>query len=696
MTTGNRKHKIKILLSGGGTGGHVQPALAIGEEVKRLQPDADIRYTGAGTPECDIVSQIFPFVALSAVGMPSIRSFAFLKFAWTVLLGTLKGVLFVLRFKPHALFATGGFASAPAVFATVIVSRLHLLLRKIPIYLFEPNAEPGRMNQLAARMADRIAVVTESALRTMPQPTVVVEGYPVRWEFRAVDRTYALTKLGLPETAKVVLAFGGSMGARTLNEAVVKLWKIMRSDPSLYFIHAVGRRESFDYHAVEETEALAREQGVAEDTRYLRVRSFDDMTIPYSAADIVITRAGAGTLAEICERGCVSIIIPKSNLPGDHQAANAMVLQQESAADVIFERSKITDNHEVLEWVNHEELAAHLRWLLGDAASREKIRSNALRMATPNARRLIATNLIALANRNYTEVIKPNRSSETSTNWKNSPIGLTPSALRARLEKELSFYWSDLLPARVLDLPEKPLPTMEMRDRIEDLSYYTYRGNALLSAGSWETRNEGIKLTALCADRSVLPILYAWIEDRRPVSKLARRLGGDFQTVGFLRRNAVAALPAFNWWDETILHTLESALDDPYWEVRTATAKTMTRLPPDTPPLMRDWMVQSIVKRLPTERNYEVRAAFWLALGEICPALPPAELIHLDLIHRNDLVRTSLMLALERLELRGIGLSDEYADFIHRELLLTSSQFVPNFLLRRAAARFMTAHRESR
>ena len=672
----------------------MQPALAVAEEVLRLAPETTIRYAGAGTPETDLVPDIFDIECLPATGMPSLRSPAMLNFLWTLLKGTIRGIFFILRYRPHALFATGGFASAPAVLAMAFVSRSRILFRRIPIYLFEPNAEPGKMNVIAAKFADRIAVVSEFACRTLKLSTVAVDGYPVRWELRSHDPVEARRALGIPDDARVVLAFGGSMGARTLNNALVEAWPALRRDPQLYLLLAVGRRQSLDYDAVRETEMLARDVGVADDPRFIRVRSFDDMSIPYIAADLVVTRAGAATIAEICERDLAAILVPKSNLPGDHQAANAVMMKLAGAMDVVFERSVQADYHNVVEGVNPEELAAYIHYYLSATDRSADLRKNALTYATPNARRTIALNLLRMANGEKVPVEHPPQNREISTTQLNT-LGLSGTRLRVRLERDLQFTWNDLLPPRVLDLPEKPLPDANVRDAIPLVSYYRYRGNVMLSSSSWEARNEGIKLSALCCDTEVRPIFFDWICDRREVTGLKKLLGGDFETVAFLRRNAVAALPALEWLDEEQYEVFKIALDDPYWEVRTAVARALVRLPVAEGATKRELVSRWLLDRISTEKHYEVRSAYWLTLGVLAPELPSIEIIRKDLTHPNDLVRTALMLSLERFELRGIS-TDRYAVEINGDLLLTSSQFVPNFLLRRAAAKFQKARQDSR
>lgn len=600
-------------------------------------------------------------------------------------IGLLKAMFYLIRYRPHAIFATGGFVSAPTVFAAAMISKLHILGRRIPIYLFEPNAEPGKMNAMAVAVADRIAVVSESAKRFLASPNVVLEGYPVRWNKTALPRQQARDLLRLPQSAKVLLVFGGSMGARSLNRAMVEAWTELRKDPNLYVLLAVGRRKSSDYDAEADTEEIAQAFGIERDERFRRVVTFEDMAIPYSACDIAITRAGAGSIAEICELGIPSILVPKSNLPGDHQAANAVEMQMSGASAALFESSRMNEDGSIEEHIDVDRLVNSIFTILEDPNLAQRYSQRAFELARPSARRTIATNLMQLARTR--KLPRPPESENAATkNKTDSPLGLSASRLRMKLERQIGFGWNDILPVKVLDDCRKPLPTRDKLESILAIDYYRYRGNIMLASSSWEACNEGIKLSAVCRDENSIPILASWITDRRPVGRLHRLLGGDFQSVGFLRRNATAAMGVFDCWSDEVCTALTTALDDPYWEVRVAAARAISRLPDHE--ALRWYYTNQIVERLHTEPHYETHAAYWITLGAIAPAPLPIELIDPDLLHPNDLIRTALLMALVKLEERGISLPSDLADTIRRDLLMTSNQFVPNFLLRRAAAHF--------
>ncbi|MCX7835016.1 MAG: UDP-N-acetylglucosamine--N-acetylmuramyl-(pentapeptide) pyrophosphoryl-undecaprenol N-acetylglucosamine transferase [bacterium] len=688
----------RILLTGGGTGGHVHPAIAVGEALLQIDPNTSILYAGSGLPERDLIPPSMKYVEFKSIGLPKIYSLRFVRFLLTLGVGTLHAIIHLLKFKPTAVFSTGGYVSAPSIFATTIISKLKLLGRSIPIIVFEPNAEPGRMNQLIQRFATRISVTSEIAKNVFHSENVFVDGYPIRWNIEHISKTEARNKLSIPENAIVILAFGGSMGARTLNHALLKVWNELRKNENVYLMLAAGRKKSDDFDPIREVNIQRRKLGLENDHRLIVVESFDDMSIPYSAADIVVSRAGAGTIAEICHFGKAAILIPKSNLPLDHQAVNAFSMQSQQKALVVYEKIVLCNNkiETIVPW---QTLYRELNKLIEQPYLRHRLGQQAKSNVSTNAKIEIAEKLLF-----YSAGTKDlhHKDSTKHTIEKNQlPIGLNAIALRNHFEKELlnhsiSWKWTYLYSDQILQKEFPKIPSIEVIQSVPFYDYYCYRGNAMLGNESWEVQNEGIKLSALCLNHEVLPILLNWIRDRRPTTWLKRKMGGDFQTVGFLRRNATAAIPAFHDWSEEVLLTLVFALSDPYWEVRTAAARTLARLPKGINTMDYDRMVDAIEKTLTYERHYEVLAATWIAYGYILQRKPLKEFLDRYLVHPNDLVRTSLMFAIELLIQKGVQFEEEELNFILNKILMTTSQFTPSFGLRSAIANFQKTIAESK
>jgi UDP-N-acetylglucosamine--N-acetylmuramyl-(pentapeptide) pyrophosphoryl-undecaprenol N-acetylglucosamine transferase len=324
------------LVAGGGTAGHLQPALAIAEALVAAGHGRDtIEFVGSdrGQDRSTLEGRGFPFTLLPGRGI--VRSLrpsdvvanvgALAGLAAAAVLGF--GV--VLRARPRVVVSVGGYASLSASLASVVLG--------VPLVLVNVDAAPGAANRLFGRFAKASAVGWPGN----PLPRAVVTGTPVRLEIAAVsrapeDRRAARRTLGLPETRPVVAVFGGSLGARTINRATAGLvdrWKD-RDDRSIY--HIVGRRDWEEYAPGGTVGGDASGQGEPQPTgpglAVSRVPFEERMAVVYAAADVVVCRSGAMTVAELAVAGVPSILVPLPGAPGDHQTANAQVLVRAGAA----------------------------------------------------------------------------------------------------------------------------------------------------------------------------------------------------------------------------------------------------------------------------------------------------------------------------------------------------------------------------
>ena len=373
----------KIVFTGGGTGGHVTPAIAISEGLRELYPDVTFRYVGKrGKVEEGMVpkewsqyrsdEQQVQFVSTTSGSLKSP------KVIFQLGLGFVQATAFLMRFRPDAVVATGGYVSAPIVFATGLLKRLGLL--KTKIMLHEANAELGRMNAAAVKLADKVAVSFPGTKVAANKKMFV--GYPVRKRL-VVDTTgdktemkrIAREKLGLPQDAKVLFAFGGSQGARTINRGIVDSLPLLLKDPKVVVLHGTGKKMPGNaYYGKTDVEKRLQTLDVSQlpsdwKERYRYTDFIDNMGDYYAATDLVICRGGAGSLVEVCANGIASITIPKANLPGDHQAVNARVLENLNATKVLYERVDIASGEDV-ESIEPTELAELAFELLGDSEHR--------------------------------------------------------------------------------------------------------------------------------------------------------------------------------------------------------------------------------------------------------------------------------------------------------------------------------------
>ena len=267
---------MKYLLTGGGTGGHVYPALAIANEIRQTRADAEFLYVGH-RDKLDawvVPEQGYPIRFVRARPFPRTRSLVpLLRFAIALAVGVVQGALILLRYRPQIIISTGGFVSAPILFAHGAMAKVGL--SRARIFLYEPNAYPGLLNQITGRLAQRIGVAFEQAGRWFDAKKVAVVGYPVRRSFLNLDRLAARKKLGIDQGRKVVLAFGGSGGAKAINEAVLEALPRWQA-AGLVVIHVTGRYKGPDYDAVADTEAALAAMGMEGECDWYRRLDYAD------------------------------------------------------------------------------------------------------------------------------------------------------------------------------------------------------------------------------------------------------------------------------------------------------------------------------------------------------------------------------------------------------------------------------------
>jgi UDP-N-acetylglucosamine--N-acetylmuramyl-(pentapeptide) pyrophosphoryl-undecaprenol N-acetylglucosamine transferase len=319
------------LVTGGGTAGHLQPALAIAEAlVASGHERGTIEFVGSthGQDRLTLEDRGFPFTLLPGRGI--VRSLrprdliANLGAVAGLAVAAGRGLGVVRRSRPQVVVSVGGYASLSASFAAVVLG--------VPLVLVNVDAVPGAANRLFGRLARASAVGWDGT----PLPRSVVTGTPVRPEIGALgrsaaDRRSARRRLGLPEDRPTVAVFGGSLGARHINLAVEELsdrWKD-RDDRSIY--HIVGRRDWEGDSATAGPGSAPPSAGLA----LVRVPYQASMELVYAAADVVVCRAGAMTVAELAVAGVPSVLVPLPGAPGDHQTANARVLERVGAAVVL-------------------------------------------------------------------------------------------------------------------------------------------------------------------------------------------------------------------------------------------------------------------------------------------------------------------------------------------------------------------------
>lgn len=312
------KKQLRIIISGGGTGGHIFPAVSIANAIKEQHPDAEILFVGA---EGRMEMQRVPAAGYKIIGLPIagfnrknlLKNFSVLI---KIIRSQLKARKIIKDFQPHAAVGVGGYASGPTLKMAGMMG--------IPTLIQEQNSYAGVTNKLLAKKADKICVAYEGMERFFDKEKIILTGNPVRQGLlKSINKEEAIRSFGLDPQKKTILIVGGSLGARTINNCVMKgLDKIKHSD--VQFIWQTGK---FYIDEARKTVKQAGELPMLYTTDFI-----SDMATAYSAADLVISRAGAGSISEFCLLQKPVILVPSPNVAEDHQTKNTLALVNKEAA----------------------------------------------------------------------------------------------------------------------------------------------------------------------------------------------------------------------------------------------------------------------------------------------------------------------------------------------------------------------------
>ena len=328
---------MRVLMTGGGTAGHINPALSIAAKIKEERPDAEILFVGAeGRMETTLVPKAgYPLKTVKVEGfqrkLTPQNVVKNIKAAVHAVTAGAQAAKILKEFRPDIAIGTGGYVCGPVL--------QQAAKRGIPVLVHESNAYPGVTTKLLSRTAKAVMLPTESARQYLPTgANAVVTGNPLRQGFSAPDREAARRALGVDERP-LVLSFGGSLGARPLNEAMAAVLKRNLADERLQFVVGTGRGINY-----ERTKKLLDEYGVTPDGVHVRVLEYiDDMPRFMAAADVVVSRCGAMTLSELPAMRKPSILIPSPYVAENHQYHNAKALADRGAA-VCIEEKDLTDD----------------------------------------------------------------------------------------------------------------------------------------------------------------------------------------------------------------------------------------------------------------------------------------------------------------------------------------------------------------
>lgn len=371
---------MRFLFAAGGTGGHINPAIAVAGEIREQYPDSEILFVGAkGKMEADLVPKAgFDIKTINISGFQRKLSLENIKrnimTLVYLLVSSFQVKKIIRQFNPDVVIGFGGYVSGPVLRQAYKMG--------IPTAIHEQNAFPGVTNKTLAKHVDKVMITVEAARKHLQcKNECVLTGLPVRGEMLRADRDFARAELGIRDDEKLILSMGGSLGAKAINEAMVELISARADEKGYRFLHAMGQ------YGLWVPDRL-REKGVDPDThKNVEIREYiSDMDRCMSAADVVICRAGASTLSEIEALGKASILIPSPNVAENHQYHNAMALVNNDAA-VIIEEKDLTG----------ERIIALADELVINDERRNTIGRNARNMAIIDAKEKIAEIVVSLA-----------------------------------------------------------------------------------------------------------------------------------------------------------------------------------------------------------------------------------------------------------------------------------------------------------
>ena len=360
------KTNYKFLFAGGGTGGHLFPAIAVAEQIKEMKPEAEILFIGTKDKiEGKIIPKLgYDFKSIWIKGYSRTFTMENILFPLKLLVSTLQSLIINIRFKPGVAIGSGGYVAGPAVWGASVLGA--------KIILLEQNSYPGITTRLLEKHADEIHISFNNSKKYLKKKNILLlTGNPVRKDLGTIDKGVALTSFGFNAEKKTLLILGGSLGAKSINKAAGSLVNKL-SDEGLQVIWQTGKNYFEDYKHF--------------NSKSIKVFDFiEDMNCAYSISDLILARAGATTIAEILVLGIPSILVPSPNVAENHQYYNAKSLSDEGAAILIEDKDiDLRMYDEITSTIFSNERLTELK-------------KNALLLAKPDAAKVIAKNAIRFA-----------------------------------------------------------------------------------------------------------------------------------------------------------------------------------------------------------------------------------------------------------------------------------------------------------
>jgi UDP-N-acetylglucosamine--N-acetylmuramyl-(pentapeptide) pyrophosphoryl-undecaprenol N-acetylglucosamine transferase len=360
----------KIILSGGGTGGHIYPAIAIANELKARFPKSEFLFVGAKDKmEMQKVPQAgYKITGLWIAGIQRRLTFKNLLFPFKLLVSLLKSTLIINAFKPDVVIGTGGFASGPLLQVAT--------MKGVPTLIQEQNSFPGITNKLLSKKVNKVCVAYKGLEQFFPKEKLILTGNPVRQDLLDLDQRLEEAHLffSLDPGKKTLLVLGGSLGARRMNQLIESQLDYLEA-LGIQLVWQCGKLYMEDYNKYNSNKGV-------------QVHAFlNRMDLAYAAADVVISRAGASSVSELCVVGKPVIFIPSPNVSEDHQTKNAMAISEKNAALLISEKD-LESNFET-----------QFSELIASESQQKKLSTNIKKLALKQATQTIADEIEKLLNK---------------------------------------------------------------------------------------------------------------------------------------------------------------------------------------------------------------------------------------------------------------------------------------------------------
>ena len=362
----NGKTLYKFLFAGGGTGGHLFPAIAVAEQIKEMKPEAEIMFVGTKDRiEGKTIPKLgYSFKSIWIKGFSRKFSFENFLFPLRLFVSAVQSLFINASFNPKVAIGSGGYVAGPAIWGASVLGA--------KIILLEQNSYPGVTTRLLEKHADEIHISFEDSKNYLKKKKILLTtGNPVRKDLGTIDKVEALNSFGFSAEKKTLLILGGSLGAESINQAAGNVVNKL-SDEGLQVIWQTGKNYYEDYKHF--------------NSKSIKVFDFiEDMNYAYSSSDLILARAGATTIAEILVLGIPSILVPSPNVAENHQYYNAKSLSDEGAAILIEDKEiDLKIFNVVTVTINSDEKLTELK-------------KNALLLAKPEAAKIIAKSAIKLA-----------------------------------------------------------------------------------------------------------------------------------------------------------------------------------------------------------------------------------------------------------------------------------------------------------